>query len=127
MLVRELRGLAADAERIERFSTSLESQVRRLEELVADLLDVSRIEQGRLSLRRETADLEEIMGRARGQFDGVSPDQWRFHPIRFVPQMEPEGDTVESFGFDTARAHVVVWTEAIEDDLPRAPRRHGPQ
>jgi signal transduction histidine kinase len=50
-------------------SNRLLGQIERLEDLVVDLLDVSRIQHGRLDLRREPSDLAAIAREAVQQFD----------------------------------------------------------
>src|SRR5690606_28512817 len=46
---------------LETISTSLLSEATRLDQLVGDLLDVSRIQQGRLDIRPEPCDLSRIL------------------------------------------------------------------
>ncbi len=55
--------------RLVRFTRELDVQVRRLEELVSDLLDVSRIQQGRLELRFEEFDLSELAEEILARFE----------------------------------------------------------
>ncbi|HYF20000.1 MAG TPA: response regulator [Ramlibacter sp.] len=50
--------------RLEWASTLIERQVRTLSRLIDDLMDVSRINQGRIELRREVLDLNEVLGDA---------------------------------------------------------------
>jgi CheY-like chemotaxis protein len=75
MLAHELRNplsplgtalhiVRTDAERRERFLDMADRQVRQLARLVDDLLDVSRITQGKITLRREPTLLEEVVARA---------------------------------------------------------------
>jgi signal transduction histidine kinase len=55
--------------RIGRFTREMEQQVRRLEDLVSDLLDVSRIQQGRVELRLEQFDLAELAANVLTRFE----------------------------------------------------------
>ncbi|HEX3724537.1 MAG TPA: ATP-binding protein [Nitrolancea sp.] len=55
--------------RIGRFIREMEQQVRRLEELVSDLLDVSRIQQGRVELRLEQFDITELAANVLSRFE----------------------------------------------------------
>jgi signal transduction histidine kinase len=80
MLSRQLRNPQASPERVQGLAASLESQVLRLEALVADLLDVSRIEQGRLALRVAPADLVEIAERSLAQFESA-PERTERHAL----------------------------------------------
>ncbi|HJQ83982.1 MAG TPA: MASE1 domain-containing protein [Candidatus Binatia bacterium] len=75
MLAHELRNplaplsaalhlLATDAGGRERFLAMAGRQVKQLVRLVDDLLDVSRITQGKITLRREPTTVEEVVGRA---------------------------------------------------------------
>jgi CheY-like chemotaxis protein len=75
MLAHELRNplsplgtalhlVRTDPERRERFLDMADRQVRQLVRLVDDLLDVSRITQGKITLRREPTLLEEVVARA---------------------------------------------------------------
>jgi len=75
MLAHELRNplsplgtalhiVRTDAERRERFLDMADRQVRQLIRLVDDLLDVSRITQGKITLRREPTLLDEVVARA---------------------------------------------------------------
>jgi len=55
------RYLPADADdRLRRFIDMGEQQVRRMERLIADLVDVTRLQTGRLSLRTQPIDLVEL-------------------------------------------------------------------
>ena len=58
--------------RLVRFTKELDTQVQRLEELVSDLLDVSRIQQGRLELRVEEFDLAELASEVLARFEHAS-------------------------------------------------------
>ena len=55
------------------------TQSRRLERLIGDLLDVSRVETGQLELRREETDLVELVRAAADQAQALT----RAHEVRF--------------------------------------------
>jgi PAS domain S-box-containing protein len=55
------------------------TQSRRLERLIGDLLDVSRVEAGQLQLRREETDLVELVRAAADQAQALT----RAHEVRF--------------------------------------------
>jgi PAS domain S-box-containing protein len=57
MIARRLRDEELNRDRLTRFSDQMRSEILRLETLVSDLLDASRIQQGRLDLRPEPTDL----------------------------------------------------------------------
>jgi PAS domain S-box-containing protein len=59
-----LRLGAADGDAVTRAREAMERQLAQMVRLVDDLLDVSRISQGKLSLRRERADLSAILASA---------------------------------------------------------------
>ncbi len=69
LINRQLHREDQSPERIVRFTRELEEQVRRLEDLVSDLLDVSRIQQGRLELRLEQFDLAELAANVLSRFE----------------------------------------------------------
>lgn len=66
--LREEAPGAAGPERQELLDTILE-EAERLERLVANLLDMTRLEAGRIELRREWVPLEEIVGAALGRLE----------------------------------------------------------
>ena len=57
LLARQLSPPAADPARVARLLERVQGQIKRLEVLVGDLLDSSRLQQGRLPLRLERVDL----------------------------------------------------------------------
>jgi len=63
LLERQLARETPDAARIARYLAQMQGSIGRMEGLVADLLDVSRIQQGRLDLQPELCDLT-ALGRA---------------------------------------------------------------
>jgi signal transduction histidine kinase len=60
ILDRQLRHPGTDPDRLLQVTGPLQRQIDRLEALVTDLLDISRMQQGRLALRREPVDLGEL-------------------------------------------------------------------
>ena len=62
----------SDDARVERARALIERQTRHLARLVDDLVDVSRIERGRLDLQRTRCDLVEIVGVAVEDFRSVN-------------------------------------------------------
>ena len=62
--VRILRSQNGDSPAPERAQALIERQVRRMTQLVDELLDVSRISRGRLYLQRERMDLRILVGNA---------------------------------------------------------------
>jgi signal transduction histidine kinase len=60
LLSRQLKHPELDRERLLVYADRLQVQMNRMEQLVADLLDISRIQRGRLDLRPAVCDLREI-------------------------------------------------------------------
>jgi signal transduction histidine kinase len=72
-LKREAQGSSSGtlpAERVARALEGAESQVRRLDDLINDLLDVSRLSEGRLSLELAEVDLADTVREVAAQFAG---------------------------------------------------------
>ncbi len=69
LLSRQILREDVDLARITRFTRELDDQVKRLEDLVSDLLDVSRIQQGRLELRLEEFDLAQLASAVLSRFE----------------------------------------------------------
>jgi signal transduction histidine kinase len=69
MLARALQQPVVEREHIARYAGYLQAQVARLEGLVADLLDSSRIQQGRLDLHPEPADLAALARHVLARFE----------------------------------------------------------
>lgn len=80
LINRQLHREDFSPERIVRFTRELDDQVRRLEYLVSDLLDVSRIQQGRLDLRLEQFDLAELAGIVLNRFE-LAPENLSSHEL----------------------------------------------
>lgn len=81
LLDRRLRDLQLGHDPITSTVAQLNSQVARFETLVADLLDVSRIQQGRLDLRPTPTDLTELARQALARFEH-SPVRTPRHTLR---------------------------------------------
>ncbi|HLI50324.1 MAG TPA: PAS domain S-box protein, partial [Thermomicrobiaceae bacterium] len=62
----------SDAAAISSFTDELESQVQRLDTLIDDLLDASRIQQDRLELQPERTDLASLLRRVLTRFEHAS-------------------------------------------------------
>jgi signal transduction histidine kinase len=69
LLNRQIHSPTMPRERVDRTMERLENQVERFEALVSELLDVSRIQSGRLDLRFEPCDLAEIAGEVVNRFE----------------------------------------------------------
>ncbi len=69
LINRQLHREDQSPARIGRFTREMEQQVRRLEDLVSDLLDVSRIQQGRVKLRLEPFDMAELAANVLSRFE----------------------------------------------------------
>ena len=73
LLLRAHASGRLDLDRLGRQLGTIDTQAERLQELIDDLLDISRIQSGRLELRREPADLVEIVS----DVIGALPDERR--------------------------------------------------
>ncbi|OJH37819.1 ATP-binding protein [Cystobacter ferrugineus] len=86
-VVESLGGRSVDPERVLRAARICEAQVRKLSGLVNDLLDVSRMAQGRLLLRLEQVDLVTIARDVLAQFSdeasraGCAVELWAGAPV----------------------------------------------
>ena len=72
LLDRRLTLGGVDDERIHRLSGQLRGEIERLERLVSDLLDVSRIQRGQLQLRREPVDLRVMAAEIMARFEDAA-------------------------------------------------------
>lgn len=72
LLRQRLERIDVEDERTLRYLVALESQTRRLGELVNTLLDMSRLDAGRLLLRRAPCDLVALVRETADQFDDLS-------------------------------------------------------
>src|SRR6202000_2685374 len=59
-----LKRRSEDAEKAQSIRTQMESQVAHLSRLVEDLLDISRIDQGKISLKKERVQLSTVLAAA---------------------------------------------------------------
>ncbi|WP_083856751.1 sensor histidine kinase [Nitrolancea hollandica] len=80
ILSRQVLQSDLDRNRITGCAQRLQVQVDRLETLVADLLDASRLQQGRLELRTEPYDLREIGGEILARFQDA-PERTEHHRL----------------------------------------------
>jgi signal transduction histidine kinase len=65
------------AERLPELVPVLSAKLRQMEVLVAQMLDTARLESGRLSLRRETFDVREVVARVVESYRPVAADHHR--------------------------------------------------
>ena len=72
LLDRRLRQEPIDRTRVVPLVGQIQSEISRLENLVLDLLDATRIQQGRLELRREPTDLVELARQAIERFESAA-------------------------------------------------------
>lgn len=80
ILSRQVLQSDLDRSRITSCAHRLQVQVDRLETLVADLLDASRLQQGHLELRPEPYDLREIAGEILARFQDA-PERTEHHRL----------------------------------------------
>jgi PAS domain S-box-containing protein len=87
----QLVQAAQQPELLPQFCDVIWRQVSQLTHLVEDLLDASRIGQGKIALRRTTVDLSAVMGRAAEQVQPLIAEKrhrltisFPDHPVRFV-------------------------------------------
>lgn len=94
VLSRQVQRPELDRGRISDSVNRLQIQVDRLETLVADLLDASRLQQGHLELRPEPYDLREIAGEILERFQDI-PERSEHHrlilnaPTPVIGMIEP--------------------------------------
>lgn len=80
LLVRHLHQPSPDYQRLDRFARQIQEQIGRLETLVTDLLDASRIQRGRLELRLEVIDLAQLAEQVMARFE-LSPERTERHTV----------------------------------------------
>ncbi len=80
LLARQVHQSQPDHERLRGHTTRLQEQVDRLERLVADLLDASRIQQGRLALAREHGNLA-VLAQAVLERFAEAPERAAYHRL----------------------------------------------
>jgi len=64
---RDPSRVADDLPRLARIASTMRQQIERLERLIADLVDVGRLESGKLTLNRREVDLGELLQRVGGE------------------------------------------------------------
>ncbi len=149
LLARQLARETPDAARIARYLAQVQGTLSRMEGLVADLLDVSRMQQGRLDLAPEPCDLtalgEAILARLEsggewtgthtvtfdapeevvGIWDRAWLDQVLTNLVSNALKYSPQGGTVRlAIGWDRATEPAVA-TIAVSDQglgIPEAER-----
>jgi PAS domain S-box-containing protein len=82
LLERQMLGETIDRGRLQLFVDRIGAGLERLEELVSDLLDVSRIQQGRLNIDPAPCDLTEIGRTVLGRYE--TPEERAPSPHRLI-------------------------------------------
>ena len=80
LTTRRLQQEPVDRDRVKSLVGQLQSEIGRLESLVLDLLDATRIQQGHLELRREPVDLVDLARQAIDRFES-SPQRLPGHDL----------------------------------------------
>lgn len=80
LLARHLRQPSPDYQRLDRFAHQIQEQIGRLETLVTDLLDASRIQRGRLELHLEEIDLAQLTEQVMARFE-MAPEWTERHTV----------------------------------------------
>ncbi len=106
LLARQLRQPELDRDRLLVYADRLQVQMNRMEQLVADLLDISRIQQGRLDLRLEFTDLREIAKDVIARCEDASEQNERHRFVLRAP--EPVGLAVDRIRIDQALTNLVT-------------------
>ncbi len=115
LLERQLARDTPDAARIARYLAQVQGSIGRMEGLVADLLDVSRIQQGRLDLQPEPCDLTALGRAILGRLE--SGGEWTAaHTVAFDAPEQVVGN------WDRARLDQVL-TNLVSNALKYSP--HG--
>ena len=115
LLARHLHQPSPDYQRLDRFVQQIQEQIGRLETLVSDLLDASRIQRGRLELRLEDVDLAQLADQVMARFE-VAPERTERHTV-VIDTPEPVQGV-----WDRARLDQVL-TNLISNALKYSP--HG--
>jgi signal transduction histidine kinase len=105
MLQRNLDREDISADRIKQTVRQLETQSSRIEALVSDLLDVSRIRQGRLELRPELMDLRETAQRVLARFE-EAPERDESHEFMLIADGPVNGEW-DPFRIDQVLSNMV--------------------
>ena len=75
-------GPGREPEKVREYGEYIETESRRLTQLINNILDFSRIESGRKSYRFERADLREVVGRDAPDLRGAAAPERLRHPLR---------------------------------------------
>jgi two-component system sensor histidine kinase/response regulator len=86
LLDRQLRQPDLDPDRLKAYGSRLRKELSRLEILVQDLLDASRIRQGQLELRPESVDLVQLAQQVLDRFDHVPERKPEHQLVLEVPK-----------------------------------------
>jgi PAS domain S-box-containing protein len=105
LLARHLRQPDLDRTRLSGYADRLRVQLNRLEHLVTDLLDASRIQQGRLELRPEACDLREIAREVLARCQEASERNQRHQLVIAAP--EPVRGVVDPVRIDQVLTNLV--------------------
>jgi PAS domain S-box-containing protein len=113
LLERRVRQPDTDPARITGLVSQLQGEIGRLEHLVADLLDATRIQQGRLELRREPVDLVALARQGVERFE-QAPERRPAHRLVL------DADGLVSGVWDAARLDQVI-TNLLSNALKYSP------
>jgi signal transduction histidine kinase len=113
LLGRHIHAFPANAERIHRTIDQLQGQVNRFEALVDELLDVSRIQSGRIRLHSEACDLSQIVNNVVERFEQSLDDNTLHQIVLDVP------DPILGY-WDVARLDQVI-TNLLSNALKYSP------
>jgi signal transduction histidine kinase len=113
LLERRMRQPDSDPARVSSLVSQLQGEIGRLEHLVADLLDATRIQQGRLELRREPVDLVVLARQGIERFEQV-PERLPAHRLVL------DSDATVSGVWDAARLDQVI-TNLLSNALKYSP------
>lgn len=116
LLSHQLAQDTIDASRVDMLSERLLHEAQRLNLIVTDLLDVSRIQQGQLDLRPESCDLAELARQVVERLDAAQDDDTRREIVVLTP-------TPVSGKWDPTRLDQVL-TNLISNALKYS--SHGP-
>lgn len=107
LLARHINQPELDRERLWSYANRLQGQMSRMEQLVADLLDVSRIQRGRLDLRPRACDLREIAGEVLARYEEASSERKQRHRL-VLAAPEPVGAVVDPSRIDQALTNLIT-------------------
>lgn len=113
LLERRLKQDPVDRTRVEPLVGQVQSEISRLENLVLDLLDATRIQQGRLELRREPVNLVDLARQAIERFESAA----QLPPVHRLVLDAPEPVEAE---LDPGRIDQVI-TNLVSNALKYSP------